>query len=304
MDIGDWLTPTLTVGTFDGTTTAALVITKPDNTTIAGTGEASSDGGNNWTADAFQLTTAGLWVMTWTVAGTGKGVQHSTVLVDPSPTGRAVATDSLATISDLIALVGTDVLTDAQIARAPALLAQASALIRRYTGQTFTAVANDVVVLRATGTEVRLPQRPVTAVASVKAVGWAGLADITLPVGTWGWDGLDIINIQPFDQGWWVNLPDVVLEGGYADTYRVTYSHGETTAPADVVGVCCGMTLRVLTSPSMVEGLTSEHIGAYSYLTGQGPGAGTAGAVVRLTETDKEALALYRRKATTIQLRL
>jgi hypothetical protein len=80
-DVGDLLTPTLTVSPFDGTTAASLSITAPDGTVTAGTGEASADGGETWTADNVTLNAAGMWVFAWTVTGTGQGVEYSTVVI-------------------------------------------------------------------------------------------------------------------------------------------------------------------------------------------------------------------------------
>lgn len=300
-DIGDWLTPTLTVGTFDGSTVASLVMTLPDGTTAAGTGEATA-GSGAWTADAVQLSQAGLWVMTWTVTGTGKGVEHHFVAVNPAPTAVAAPTDLLANITDLIYRVPT--LTEAQLSRAPALLADASAKIRGYTRQHISYVEDDVVELRPVGTELRLPQRPVVDVSSVVAVGWTGVPDITIPAGAWGWDGLDVVNVRPLSSEWWINLPESWADGDGPNVYRVTNSHGYDPVPDDVVAVACSMVLRVLTSPSLTEGMTSERIGQYSYQMGQFAGGGAAGSSVRLSEDDKTDLTRYRRKATTIQMRL
>lgn len=207
----------------------------------------------------------------------------------------------LATITDV-----TDrsprTLSGAEQTRATVLLGDASALIRTYTRQTFTAVSGDVVELRPVGMELRLPERPVTDVNSVVAIGWGGLADLTMPAGSWGWDGIDIVKIAPFSSQLWLTLPDVELYG-YPDTYRVDYDHGAASVPDDVIAVCCGMVLRVINSPSASEGLNSEKIGEYSYGMQQG-GGGTPGPSVRLSEVDKDALSFYRRKATTIQVRL
>lgn len=208
---------------------------------------------------------------------------------------------ALAADTDLEARLGRP-LTSAEDAKVAALLADASALIRGYTGQTFTAVADDVVELRPVGTRIRLPERPVTAVASVVAIGWGGTADLTLPAGCWGWDGIDIVEIGPFDSDIWLNLPSTDLAGSYPDTYRITYSHGDNDVPDDVVAVCCSMVLRVLTSPSQVEGMSSERIGGYSYQMSQQVNGGAAGVSVRLSEQDKDILSRYRRRATTVQV--
>jgi len=209
----------------------------------------------------------------------------------------------LATTDDLEDRLGRT-LSTAEAARAPALLVDASAAIRNYTRQMFTAFTGDTVRLRPVGTVLRLPQRPVTAVNSVTAIGWAGIPNLLLPVGFWGWDGIDQVEIAPFNSDVWLNLPTVELAGDLPDTYEVNYDHGDATVPDDVIAVCCGAVLRVLLSPSLVEGMSSERIGAYSYQMSQQVNGGTAGVTVRLSEMDKDMLSRYRRKVTTVQVGL
>lgn len=207
----------------------------------------------------------------------------------------------LATPDDLAARLGRCLSTE-EMTRATALIADASALVRAYTRQEFDHVADDEVVLRPVGTVLRLPQRPVTAVVKVEALGGGVVPDLTLPVGTWAWDGADKVDIWPPGTSVWLTLPERWSDVGWpVGAYRVTYSHGHASPPPEVVAVVCGMALRVLLSPSMVEGLVSERIGQYNYQMQQG--TGTTGAVVRLTDADRVALARYRRTATTVQVR-
>jgi len=208
----------------------------------------------------------------------------------------------LATISDLENRLGRS-LTAEETARAAALLADASAMIRGYTRQDFDQVVDDQVVLRPVGTVLRLPQRPVTAVSQVVALGGGVIPDLTLPAGLWTWDGVDQVDIWPPETDLWLSLPARWADVGWpVDTYRVTYSHGYATVPQDVVAVACAMVLRVLVAPSLVEGMVSERIGSYFYQLQQG--SGSAGPGVRLTNADRDALARYRRTATTIQVAL
>lgn len=198
---------------------------------------------------------------------------------------------ALADDDDLAARLGR-ALTTAEAARTPALLADASALIRAYTRQDFDVAADDEVVLRPVGVRLRLPQRPVTAVASVVALPVAGGTATTLSVSDWTWDGADIVELDSWYPNW---APH--------GTYRVTYSHGAGVVPADVVAVGCRMVLAALLAPTMAEGLVQERIGQYSYQYGQQAGSGSPGATVRLSEADKGDLRRYRRSAGTIQLR-
>lgn len=198
-------------------------------------------------------------------------------------------------------------LTAAEQTRATVLLGDASAAIRGYTKQTFTAVAGDTVRLRPVGTELRLPQRPVTAVNSVTAVGWAGIPNLVLPAGFWGWDGIDIIEIAPFSSDVWLSLPTIELGQELPDTYEVDYDHGDATVPDDVIRICAGLVLRVILAPSPVEGMSAERIGQYSYQMAQQVGGGSAGVTVRLSEQDKDELhrAGYGpRRSGTVELRL
>jgi len=206
---------------------------------------------------------------------------------------------SLADDSDLEARLGRD-LTTAEAARSTALLADASALIRRYTKRRFEAVANAEVELRPVGSLLRLPGRPVTAVDQVEQIGTAGSADRVMGVSEWAWDGIDLIELWPCP----VALLGVLPTSTYADTYRVTYDYGSATVPDDVVAVCCRMVLAILTAPTMAQGLVQERIGQYSYQFGQAPGQASPGATVRMTDVDRDDLRHYRRTAGTIALKV
>lgn len=202
--------------------------------------------------------------------------------------------DPLATPANLVALLGRELTADEET-RAVGLLASASTRIRRYTRQDFTFVANDVQVLRGDGDTIRLPQRPVTAVTSVVAVGAGGLPDV--PLAGWWFDGIDVVYLRGCAivinlPEWWHEYP--------TDVYRVTNSHGYAEIPADVVDVCAGMVLRTLTAPTQAGGVRSETLGSYSY---QLEAAGV-GLTVRLSDEDKEILKDYRQKSSSIRMRL
>ena len=201
--------------------------------------------------------------------------------------------EPLASVTDLSDRLGRP-LTSVEEARAQSLLADASAKVRAYTKQAFTRTDNETVVLRAQQGEIRLPQKPVIAVAGVVAVGAGGAPD--LPVVGWQWDGIDIIRIAADTPS--INMPErwyVEDTDAYPGTYRVTYSHGAAEVPADVVAVVARMALRTLTSPTVAGGVTGETIGPYSYRT-DGSGVGTA---VAMTDEDRRELddAGYRPKA-------
>ncbi|MCC9712075.1 hypothetical protein E4N62_46840 [Streptomyces sp. MNU76] len=203
----------------------------------------------------------------------------------------------LATVEDVEARLGRD-LTEEEAARAPSLLADASALVREYTGRDFEAVADDVIVLRPVGVLLRLPQRPVTAVNSVAAVAPDGTA--TAVMSGWSFDGVDKIDLTyaTYSADF---ASDAWRDRCQPDTYQVDYDHGDATIPAIVVKVVCDMVLRTLLSPSMTPGMVAERIGAYNYQLQQG--AGATGARVVMDDQDEKALKRYGpRRAGTIQV--
>jgi hypothetical protein len=180
-------------------------------------------------------------------------------------------------------------LTTAEEARAEALLEDASGLVIGYTGQRFTAVVDDVMVIRSDNGIIVLPNGPVTSVTSVTALGFNGAPDIAV-VG-WTWDRLNTIVLADWASTV-INLPEVFVDhmNEMTPTYAVVWSHGYAIVPADVVSVVCGMTLRTLTSPTMRGGVTSETVGPYSYRLDVADG----GTVVRMTDEDRQVLARYR----------
>lgn len=203
---------------------------------------------------------------------------------------------TLADVADVEKRLGRKITTSSEIEQVGALLVDASAKVRSYTRQTFDLVEDDEVILRPVGTMLRLPQRPVTAVSAVAAIGWDGTTDTELALNGYGWDGADLVDIGGVGS-YDLTFPEWWNDTG-ASSYRVTYSHGYAETPEDVVAVVCAMVIRVVNSPSPVEGMVTERIGQYSYGLQQGTGA--AGAAVRLTDADKEDLKDYRRSSGTI----
>lgn len=295
-DIGDDVTVTTTIrvaGTLTNPSTVTLTVTSPSGTTTTPTVNAISTGIRQAT---FNATEAGRWRWTWTTTGpASKDHGYIDISADPPSTSRL---DPLATVGELEYRLGRP-LTDAEAAKAPGALAGASSKIRGYTKLMFDAVADDTIVLRPVGTMLRLPQRPVLAVSLVEMIGTGGTTDLALSVSEWHWDGIDKIELFPCD----VAATGAAPTGAYANTYRVTYDHGGTT-PDFIVDKACDVALRVILSPTQVEGLVSEHIGKYGYNYGQFPGGQSPGASARLTKEDKQELreAGYRKTASTIQL--
>lgn len=281
-DLGDDVLTTLEVTDSTGTLVAAasvvLSVTDPSGNTSAPSVSNPSTG--NYEA-VVSTAEAGRWRYTWTTTGPA-GVEHGWFDVQAAPPATP---EPLATIDDLEARIGT--LTAAQAARAPALLVDASALVRiEARGQTINRVTDDSVVLRPIGNAIRLPQLPVISVTSVAAIDREGGADLTLS--DWAFDGIDRIDLTgaypTTDQviSWW-NRVDL-----HTNTYRVVYTHGTEQTPDFVRAVVCNMVNRVLTSPSMTEGIAQTNIGAYGQQFQQG--TGSAGVAVRMFDSDRQML--------------
>lgn len=181
----------------------------------------------------------------------------------------------LATQADVTARIGA--LTAEQLARLPALLADAQAEVEAFAGYALEQAAR-VQVLHAAGGIIRLPARPVQSVSTVELKD--GGSWIT--ASNWAWNGLDEIDVR---------YRDLVLDPMYdTETYRVSYTAGWPAGqvPQLVVAVVCGMVGRVLTAPSPIDGIVSETIGQYSYQLQQG--VGNNGLTVRLTGADEARL--------------
>jgi len=203
----------------------------------------------------------------------------------------------LATVADLEARLGRS-LTAEEAARAAALLKDASAKVREFTGQTLSAVAGDVIILRPVGSLLRLPQRPVTAVTSVEAVAPDGVA--TAAMTGWSWDGRDKVDLTYATYSTDFTTP-AWRDRMQPDTYQATYDHGYAVMPDIIVATVCAMVLRTLLSPSMTPGMVAERIGAYNYQLQQGSGA--VGATVVMTADDEKSVRRYGpRRAGTIQV--
>lgn len=153
--------------------------------------------------------------------------------------------------------------------RAQLILDGVSALIRTVTGQTISQVVGDTLTRRGTrDTEIVLPQRPVTAVASVALDGTALTSDL------YGWS--ENGRLWRTDGG---NF------GGVLTAVTVTYTHGWAAA-ADDLNTARAVTLqaasRAWDNPSAVQ---SESVGDYATVYGINPVGG-----IMLTEAEKRQL--------------
>ncbi|WP_422758284.1 hypothetical protein [Paenarthrobacter sp. C1] len=191
----------------------------------------------------------------------------------------------LATVEQLEARLGHAVDAD----RAEALLEDASAIVRGYTGQYFTKVEDDVATLAVNRGQVTLPQRPAEKPSLISRADGSG----TYPSGSWYWGGIGVIDFG--SPSWLANGP---TRSWTPQAVTVTYTHGFEEIPADVVAVVCQMVGRVIDGTD-TPGLRSESIDDYQYQMG---GNIVSGAVA-LVPSEKETLDRYRRRSGSVRLR-
>lgn len=226
------------------------------------------------------VSAAGAWRYVWTGTGTAADVAPGSFRVD-----AVAAAVPLATLADINARRAT-ALTSAEEVRVEAILRDASAAVRGYTGQHLTEATETLRIKARTGV-VRLPQRPVTAVSVVEDPD-----DNAISFEWWGDDRVYVGGLTPLNQ-WELNMrraPVVYLD--------ITYTHGYATIPDDIVAVVCQIAARAAGVNPEDSGKTSETITNYSYSTG---GAAAAGGVGMLSD-ERSVLDRYRRPGGTAVL--
>lgn len=172
---------------------------------------------------------------------------------------------SLATPAQLASRVQGDVDT----ATAQLALDNASGLIRAVARQQFDFVSQETVILVGTGQILVLPQRPIvvdgTNPLTVTELGDFGAIDFTLV------EGRDFVRVgNELKRGfpyWWTGTSRLMgwplrrPLGVWAPRVQVTYSHGYTTIPDDVVALTLDVAQALYTNP---QGLRSMTIDDYS----------------------------------------
>lgn len=172
--------------------------------------------------------------------------------------------DPLATLDDLQTRLGRSLDGDDAV-RALAILDDASAAVRSYTGQTFTEATTTARFQPRNGA-IRLPQRPVTAVSAVENVNGDPVSftwDHGVLVNLGGYGFLNSFEVEPFRN-----------RRPYLD---VTYTHGYEEIPADIIAVVCQIAGRAYGRQLEDTGLQSESIAGYSYSLGVAAAAGGLG---------------------------
>ncbi|WP_432068228.1 hypothetical protein [Streptomyces sp. C10-9-1] len=173
---------------------------------------------------------------------------------------------ALATVDQVAAWMQRD---PAELPEGAALvLDTASAIVRREARQNFTR-GTSTAVLHPHGGWVVLPQRPVISVQEVREGG----------------------QLVPADR-WQLVRDRVRLSTDQPVT--VTYTHGYTTVPGDVLAVVLTLAGRVLSNPT---DLRQESVGSVSVTYS----AETIGA--SLAPADRDLLARYRKRAAVVTLR-
>ena len=139
--------------------------------------------------------------------------------------------------------------TAEETATAQQALDLATARIQGLTGRQFTAKVNDVVTLETDGgRDLRLPNTPVTSVASVVGRGLGSSTSVTYTATT---DYELVGNRLVWSRGW---------PGGWAQLVTVTYSHGYATVPGDVKDACLEVAAQLFRNP---DGMTTAALGDF-----------------------------------------
>lgn len=200
-------------------------------------------------------------------------------------------------VSEITGRLGRS-LTEVESARVPYLIGDATSQICRYCRKDFQFHAGEVMDIKGDGSTIKLPYRPVTAVSDVIAI--SGRPDIPdIPVSWWVFDGVDEISIAESTASGVINLPEAWYDfGAFPGTFKVTYDHGYTVVPDDVVMVGANAVIAVLMAPTQAAGVIGETVGPYSYRLERSGG----GAAVALSGSDLAQLDDYRDKNGSLKL--
>lgn len=186
---------------------------------------------------------------------------------------------ALATAADVSNVLGRALTADEQ-ARVSSLLELASAACRAEARQEFTSQTHTIIT-RPVGGLIRLGQRPVASITSVRLINDDG----TVGTGAAGWtfDGVDTVNVGDIT-GLVINGP----EDWEPDSVQVIYVAGWVTIPDDVRIVCADMVRLALLGPQ--GPMVSETIGSYSYRLADN----AVGGAVAMTDGHRHILRRYR----------
>lgn len=168
---------------------------------------------------------------------------------------------TLAQVTDVQARMPRAMTTE-ETTRATTLLVDASARVRAHVRQTISQ-SQSTAIIPTNDNQIVLPERPVISVDAVARVNADGKS--FMPYSVWTFDGRDTLMLGPPSAI--INAPEVWTDMDWFwrnVTYQVTYTHGYTTIPDDIVGIVASMVMRVIMAPGS-PGVQSETIGGYSY---------------------------------------
>ena len=198
---------------------------------------------------------------------------------------------NFAVVADIASFLQVDIITAKQISSANRALTEASAAIRNYTKQYLEKVDDEVITLDSPGGyRLFLPELPVLEVTEVIEDDETLTPDDDYKLGQHG-------ILHRIDQKWAEGIQNVTI----------TYTHGYTTIPDDIVAVCTRAAsrayqagLRAAESDGLM-GIASKSLGDFSVsYTPESGGAGEgimgASAARMLLLSEKDTLDKYRIK--------
>lgn len=187
-------------------------------------------------------------------------------------------------------------------AQAAMALRRASARVRKHCRQQFTLIENDTSTLPGNGRILRLPQRPIVVddTHPLTVVELFGIANQEYQA----LEGRDFTRIgTELTRGeqWWaptrlMGWPFMRPMGIWAQRVRVTYSHGYSEVPDDVVDIVLDLAAMGMTNPG---GLRQEAESIDDYSRSRTYASETIGGP-QLSQDQKEALRPYRVAAFSV----
>jgi len=189
---------------------------------------------------------------------------------------------SLAIIADVEDRLGHAISDDDERLRIQTLLADSSAAVRAYCGQSWAGTGTVTLTVRPRTNYVTL--RGATSITSVKNA----MTGVDVP---YQWDGVDRLYLWPPAYQASIEYDFTVMPA----TVTVVYE-ADDPAPDAVVAVVCQMALRAFGVDPQTSGHQQESIGGYSYSVGTSAAAGGVG----MLNEERRTLDLYRRVGATV----
>ncbi len=202
--------------------------------------------------------------------------------------------EDFAKIGDVEDFLQVGISTSAQLASAMRAVEEATAAIRNYCRQELELIEDEEITLDSSGgSRLFLPELPVVSVSAVIEDGETLTVDDDYKLGQYG--------ILHRVEALWASGIQIIT---------VTYSHGYTTIPDDIVSVCTRAASRAYQAglkaadAEGIPGVASKSLGDFSVSftgeSGGGVGEGVMGASAArmLLLSEKDILDFYRMKRT------